>query len=311
VKYYCTELTGLIYLPHEPLEHDGFLLVPASVEASVYEMNDLKCVLVRNSSDEAIIKYFVFCYQFVFPGTHAYFQYSRQDRSQTFELDCIDNNEVIAQINSKYIGSKKPANLCHDFNKLERFYTRLPCIIDFRPFYDNFINCYTSDSQFKDVIDLLLFTMGSHNPLYDNIFQKITQIQTIFETLTGKPPESQCKTCGKTYYTQEWKSYLAKELGKIGILSESDIDLIIKIKSVLNKSSRVKFVHASSQYSVWQETVKSFREGKFSEDDENRDIGSILSIPSDEWAPLNWQNIFGFYQNIVRLLIAKKYELIE
>jgi hypothetical protein len=141
-------------------------------------------------------------------------------------------------------------------------------------------------------------------------FKKISQLQTIFETMLGTP-EEEIQSCGKKHFKEEWKPFLIQKLKEKGIEDENDIGLIIKIKNILNWSARVKYTHYSKQLNTWRKTLEEIRYGThFSGESEyTTNFDDILNntLKVKDWAGIDWYNVCFLYQAIIKQLIYLEY----
>lgn len=246
MTFSCIEMEGILYQPEIPFQLNNFFAIPATNDSLVSEYDNQKIILI--SEDKIKGTYFIFCYQFLFSMSTVYYNCSLPGKPRFFE-----ENGDINDIVKKY---KLDGGFKINFNEIDTFYTGLPDKIKFEKFFNDFVIEYEKNGGFKNIIDLFLYaighnsTFGTGHKFYDNIFQKITQLQTIFETITGNPEEEMCLVCERNKYTESWEDFLTKKLGSIGITDQNEIDLIIKIKTLLNKESRVKYVHNSAQLDI-------------------------------------------------------------
>ena len=144
---------------------------------------------------------------------------------------------------------------------------------------------------------------------YNNLFQKISQLQTVFETILGRP-EQEIQSCGKEHNKEDWKSFLTRELKKKGIENENEINLIIKIKNTLNWSARVKYTHYAQQLNTSQLFMKDIKNGRFnSQSTYTTNFENILNgkLKEKDWAGIDWENVYYFYQTIIKRLIYIEY----
>lgn len=194
-----------------------------------------------------------------------------------------------------------------DFNQIDTFHTGLFHAVNFKKNYDYFIEQYKKDEKFKDIVRLFLYTTGSKHKLYDNIFQKIAQLQTIFETLLGQPKSEQCLTCERDRYVEEWRAFLSRTLKEKGIADEKYITLIIKIKNTLH-SARCKYVHRSDHLNIRQKYIEEIKTGHYSGQSEyTTNFDDILKKDAKNWASIDWENAYRLYQHIVKQLIYLEY----
>jgi len=303
MNYKCHELKGAIYQPERVLKLDDILIFPATENKSVLEIHDSKliCVIPENINNN-LVGFFVFTYQFIFSKSYIYYLYSIPNEPNIFfeSTSCVAEIERI--INEKF-QSGGPLKI--DFEKIDSFHSNISEDLDFKVIFNRLIEKYNEDNKFRDIIDLYLYTAGSHNKLYDNLFQKIAQLQTIFESIIGKPEEER-KCCGFNHYKETWRSFIDRRIKEIGITDEKFIELTIKIKSELN-SARIKYVHDSQQYNTWKETIKEMQSGSSNNGDSSytTKIQDILNntLKVKDWRSLDWQNVYLFYQLIIKQLI--------
>ncbi|MBU2523603.1 hypothetical protein KKG71_00215 [Patescibacteria group bacterium] len=298
----CIEVEGATYEPENIFQINDFFVIPATKNSSVLEGRDQKLILVFNKKRED--KNFIFCYQFLFLKSNIYYYCSLPGKPIEFNKE-----DSIDDISKEY---EPTGGFKINFNKIDIFHTSLPKEIDFNDFYNKFSEKYREDENFKNIIDLFLYTIGSKNKFYDNIFQKIAQLQTIFETLTGKPGSEPCAKCKRDKYNEDWGEFLKRKLTEKGLTNEDENSLIIKIKTMLNRGSRVKYIHHSAQLNTWQKTIEEIKTGNCHHKDKQTyttNFEDILKeeLKIDEWSALDWENVFSLYQTIIKRIIFSEY----
>ncbi len=248
-------------------------------------------------------KIFIFFYQFLFLRSDVYYCSSLNHDFPYFVESGKDIRKIADNIHNKYETGRL---LNISFAEIDSFYTELPCKINFAKFYSHFTKKYDKDDNFRNIIDLFLYTIGSKHKYYNNIFQKISQLQTIFETILGTP-EEEIQSCGKKHFKEDWKPFLARKLKEKGIGDDKNIDLIIKIKNKLNWSARVKYTHYSKQLDTWKKTLEEIKYGThFSEKSEYKtNFDDILSntLKVKDWAGIDCDSVYYLYQVIIKQLI--------
>lgn len=309
MDFTCIEIEGALYQPENILSLDNFWIIPITKKAEGVTLTQCKVILVTQIEEKDIlseVKSFVFCYQFIFLRSAVYFYCSLHKSLSTFIESGADINEITEKILKKY-ETGGPLKL--SFDEIDIFHTHLPHKINFTEFCNCFIKKYNGDDNFKNIIDLYLYTVGSKPKFYDNIFQKISQLQTIFETIMGKP-EQEVQACGKEHNKEDWKPFLTRKLKEKGIENENEINLIIKIKSILNWSARVKYTHYSQQLNTSQSFMKDIKDGRFNgKSTYTTNFENILNetLKVKDWAGIDWENVYYLYQTIIKQLIYLEY----
>ena len=102
------------------------------------------------------------------------------------------------------------------------------------------------------------------------------------------------------------------ELTEKGLTNEDENSLIIKIKTMLNRGSRVKYIHHSAQLNTWQKTIEEIKTGNCHHKDKHTyttNFEDILKeeLKIDEWSALDWENVFSLYQTIIKRIIFSEY----
>jgi len=305
MDFTCIEIKGAAYQPLNIFPLGSFQIIPATEDNGVLKIEELKIILISEKQMKDLrleVKLFVFCYQFLFLVSDVYYFCSLPGNPITFSESSRDINDA-----SKKYKRSGPHKV--NFNKIDIFYTKLSNKIKFQVFYKEFSEKYLKNDSFKNIIDLYLYTIGSKPKFYDNIFQKISQLQTIFETILGTP-EEEVLSCGKRHYKEDWKPFLTKKLKEKGISNE-EANLIIKIKNILNWSARVKYTHYSKQLSTWQKTLEEIKTGNLHEgkSEYTTDFEKIMNktLKTKNWTGLDWENVYYLYQTIVKQLIFQEY----
>ncbi len=299
-------IEGATYQPETTLLLGSFHIVPATEEKGALRVNECRVVLVSEKQLKEIAseaQLFVFCYQFLLLRTDAYYFFSLPDNPKCSTEDEVELSTVI----KKYEGH----GACEiNFDEIDFFYTDLPVKINFKKFYNQFSEKYTADDGFRNVIDLYLYTVGSKPKFYNNVFQKISQLQTIFETISGTPEQKEM-ACGKPHLTEEWRLFLTRKLKELGMLDDEEINFAIKIKNTLNWSARVGYIHRSEHMDTWQKTMEELRSGSLygGQSEYTTDLKKVLdgSFKPDDWTGMDWDNIYFVYQILVKRLIFLKY----
>jgi hypothetical protein len=309
----CIEVEGATYQPEDIFPLDNFWIIPATKNASAWEEKQRKVIIASQYECKHIgdilveANIFIFCYQFLFLQSGVYCCTSFHPVCPYFIESGTDINAIADNISKKYETDGSPKI---SFAKIDTFYTQLSHKINFATFYNRFIEKYNNDDNFRNIIDLFLYTVGSRHKYYNNVFQKISQLQTIFETMLGTPDEEK-QSCGKRHFKEEWKSFLTRKLKEKGIEDENDIDLIIKIKNILNWSARVKYTHYSKQLNTWQKTLDEIRYGAHSNEgsEYTTKFDDILNntLKVKDWAGIDWDNVCFLYQVIIKHLIYLEY----
>lgn len=306
----CIELGGALYQPEKIISLDNIWIIPATKNAGALELGQCKLILASQMNKKDMlpkVNLFIFCYQLLFLRSAIYFYCSLQQSLLTFVESGKDINEIADKIFKKY---ETGGFLKLSFDEIDTFHTQLPNKINFSKFHNCFITKYNKDDNFRNIIDLFLYTIGSKPKYYDNIFQKVSQLQTIFEAILGKP-EQEVQACGKEHNKEDWKPFLIRKLQEKGIESKNEIDLIIKIKSILNWSARVKYTHDAKQLNTWHKTLEEIKAGTHfsgkSEYTTNFDDIVNNTLKVKDWAGIDWENVYYLYQIIIKQLIYLEY----
>ncbi len=236
----CIEVEGALYQPDKIIALESFWIIPATKKAGALKLEQCKVIFASHMNKRDILpelNLFIFCYQFLFLRSAMYFYCSIQQSLSIFKETGTDINEIAEKIFKKY---ETGGGLKLSFDEIDTFHSQLPNKINFTEFHKCFIKKYNENDNFRNIIDLFLYTIRSKPKYYDNIFQKVSQLQTIFETIMGKPEQVE-QACGNKHNKEDWKTFLTRELKKKGIENENEINLIIKIKNTLNWSARVKY----------------------------------------------------------------------
>ena len=305
MKFTCIEIQGAIYQPEHILSLGKFWIISATKNAAVLPLGEFKVILASQMGKLDIlteVKRFMLCYQYLFLRSEVYSFCSLQQDLPSFIENGKDINDIADKIYKKY-GADGPIKLA--FNDIDTFHTQLPNKISFVEFYNCFIKKYCEDDNFRNIIDLFLYTIGSKPKYYNNLFHKISQLQTVFETILGRP-EQEIQSCGKEHNKEDWKPFLTRELKKKGIENENEINLIIKIKNTLNWSARVKYTHYAQQLNTSQLFMKNIKNGRFNgQSTYTTNFENILNgkLKEKDWAGIDWENVYYFYQTIIKRLI--------
>ena len=315
----CSELQGALYQPKEPLKIANCWIISAFNGAPVSTMLDHKLVFVYQEETPNYDKYFeeylfVCCYQFLFFGysnIYRCFSLSRYYPLKSFTLNGSDISDIEQQIRNKY-GLKDTLSWEYssiDFTNIDGpFRTSLPFTVNFQDFYGKFMDLYKKDNKFKEIVTLFCETVDGVHPLYNNVLQQITQLQTIFETLIGNPKSLKCNQCGQNYSIEDWDQFMESHLKDYKLISPNDINLIKRIKKTLNAVARREYVHNAKYYdpSELQNLWVDLPEGQPSY---TTDISQVLRQNTKSWKGIDWTNIYVVYQLCVRNLIYSKYFL--
>ncbi|MBN2286162.1 MAG: hypothetical protein JXI43_06920 [Tissierellales bacterium] len=311
MRFTCIEIQGAIYQPEQILSLGKFWIISATKNAGVLPLGEFKVILATQMGRSDMLKEakrFMQCYQFLFLRSEVYFFSSLQQDFPSFIENGKDINDIADRIYKKY-GTDGPIKFKLAFNDIDAFHTQLPNKVSFVKFYNCFIKKYCEDDNFRNIIDLFLYTIGSKPKYYNNLFQKISQLQTVFETILGRP-EQEIQSCGKEHNKEDWKSFLTRELKEKGIENEHEINLIIKIKNTLNWSARVKYTHYAQQLNTSQLFMKDIKNGRFDgQSTYTTNFENILNgkLEEKDWAGIDWENIYFFYQTIIKRLIYIEY----
>ena len=306
MNFTCIEIRGAIYQPENIFPLGNFQIIPATEKKRSLEVKECKVIFISEKQINEIeleAQLFIFCYQFLFLRTDVYYFFSLAEHSNVFYEDGKDITTVAKKIESN--GFYKI-----NFEEIDIFYTNLPIKINFRKFHNQFSEKYNRDNKFKNIMDLYLYTVGSKSKLYNNIFQKISQLQTIFETILGKP-EEEFLACGQKHSKETWDQFITKKLIEKGITDKNEIDLIIKIKKILNWSARVKYTHYSQQLNTWQKTIEEIKTSNpyNGKSEYTTDLKKILdnTLKIEDWTGLDWENVYFLYQTIIKQLLFLEY----
>ena len=311
MDYKCTELQGATYQPKDSLKFNDYWIIPAWKNASVWQTTDSKLVFVAEekvANTEDLVYFFVLCYQFIFLHSDIYHFYNSWLNPKVFTENGQNFNEIEQKIRIRY-SSSDVGCLAPDFNQIDIFHTGLPHSVNFKYIHDHFVELYQKDMKFKNIITLFLDTVGTKHRLYDNIFQQISQLQIIFETILGVPATTKCDACGTDRYVETWTEFQKKRLKEIGIEDDESIELFSKIKTTLNTVARVKYIHRSLSLNPWSKYLQELTDGRHKDgkSEYSSDLKHILSIESDKWTAVDWNNIYYAYQHFVKLLIYFEY----
>lgn len=306
----CIEVEGALYQPDKIIALENFWIIPATKKAGALKLEQCKVIFASHMNKRDMLpelNLFIFCYQFLFLRSAMYFYCSIQQSLSIFKETGTDINEIADKIFKKY---ETGGGLKLSFDEIDTFHSQLPNKINFTEFHNCFIKKYNEDDNFRNIIDLFLYTIGSKPKYYDNIFQKVSQLQTIFEAILGKP-EQEILACGMEHNKEDWKPFLTKKLKEKGIENENEIDLIIKIKSILNWSARVKYTHYAKQLNTWQKTLEEIKAGTLfsgkSEYTTNFDDILNNTLKVKDWSGIDWENVYYLYQIIIKQLIYIEY----
>ena len=313
MNYVCSELQGALYQPKEFVEIDDCWVISACKDSPLLTVSDLKLIFVhrgelKNSKGPLVEYLFVYCYQFLFClHSHMYKYYSLRllNNNKPFILNGVDISDVEKQVKVQH--TQKDTSLIKNFAELPGEYcTLLPSVVNFKEFYGKFKDLFTNDKQFKEIVTLYCETTNGLSPLYDNVLQKMAQLQTIFETLIGVPSSTKCGLCGTDHYNEDWETFLGRQLKEYGITNLDDIHLIVKIKTTLNKIARVKYVHYAKYFNPneLQNIAMEIRDGKYS--DNNISVNQILETKPELWRIIDWNNVYMAYSVLVRNLMYLK-----
>ena len=137
-------------------------------------------------------------------------------------------------------------------------------------------------------------------PLYSNVLQEIAQLQTIFDTLIGKPTTKKCVHCDSDVYTEDWDIFMEKRLKELGIIDPNAIRSISKVKKTLNKAARVKYIHNAASLNPHDPRILpvTYANGQY-----ETDFDQVFKKRSDSWNRVDWMNVNELYKHIVRNII--------
>lgn len=306
MNFKCIELEGCLFQPKSIIEFNNYWIIPACKKANTLTPKDWKVILSYNDqikiNENKQINFFVFCYQFLFPMISIYSWYSTAQNFNSFFISSLNICDVEKEIKRRYATQ---GGITIDFNRISACYTNLPDEINFKSFHDKFVDRYESEIKFKEIIMLFLYTIGFKHKLYDNVLQKIAQLQTIFETLLGKPETDKCDKCGMEKNLKAWDQYLGEKLNEYNIIKREDINLIIKVKKTLNQIARIKYIHSSSYLNTSEKMITDLISGRFDKIVYPAsvyyvpDLDKILDKKHNEWLAYDWEYIFNIYQNNV------------
>ncbi|MFA5842233.1 MAG: hypothetical protein WC882_00955 [Candidatus Gracilibacteria bacterium] len=307
----CFELKGILYQPKNIFPLGDNWIMGATKDCNFLEGDDQKIIFLSDKKFEKIqndIYLFVFFYQFLFLDCRIYNLYylSLLQKQQSFTIKCDKTQDVEAKIKEKYGENKGCFTI--DFGEIKFEQTKLWNTINFNEFQKTFDEQYKKNDKFKDIIDLFLYTIGSNHPLYPNFFQKIAQLQTVFETIIGQPKGKKCYWCKQNKYKEKREVFLERILREKGITNQKDIDLITIINKTLNSTARIEYTHRSKQLNIFQETLKEIKTDKYhykGQSSYTTNFDDIISgkLKVKDWAILDWENVYRAYQFIVRQLI--------
>lgn len=310
MNFTCIELSGATYVPENIFPINNSWIIPATKNTAVLQMSDCKIILIldeQGAMNEIEIRRFIFVYQFLFRISEIYDFFTSTKKAISFIENGNKIDEIAQEINKKYSNGgcvKLP------FDKIDTFYTGLPIQINFGEFYSRFVQKYDQDDNLKNIIDLFLYTIGSRHKLYENLFQKISQLQSVFETIVGKPKEK-ILSCGKSHFEEDWRPFLEKKLKEKGIQDMNEIALILKIKNTLNWAARVKYTHSCEQFNSNQKSLEEIKTGNHftGKSEYTTNFADILSgaLKVNDWAGLDWENVYQLYSIIIKRLIYLEY----
>jgi len=122
--------------------------------------------------------------------------------------------------------------------------------------------------------------------------------------------------CGIEKNEETWNVFLVRELTKKGFINNEEIELIIKIKTLLNRGARVKYVHNSEQLNTWKKTIEEIKTGNYHYKDQQTyttDFNKIIKeeLKMENWAAIDWENVFYLYQIIIKRIIFAEFFCIK
>ncbi|MBI5056506.1 MAG: hypothetical protein HZB61_07830 [Nitrospirae bacterium] len=123
-------------------------------------------------------------------------------------------------------------------------------------------------------------------------------------------PDQEVKACGKKHNKEDWGPFLTRKLKEKEIENENEISLIIKIKNTLNWSARVKYTHYSQQLNTFQTFIDDIKAGRFNgKSTYTTNFEDILNgtLKANDWAGIDWENVYYLYQTIIKKLIYIEY----
>lgn len=304
MKYKYYELQGAFYQPQEAIIFlDGYI-IPSSKHNSI-SLSEAKLVYLFedgtvNLQDKILI--FVYCYQYLFLQSDVYFYYAQSP----YKLQEIEANNIGELKEHFKTGQFSVIN----FDEIDPFPTSMDTKINFFEFHEKFSNQYQQNKTFKNIVDLFLYTVGEKHNLYNNVLQKIAQLQTIFETLLGDRPKNKA-ICGLEHF-KPWKDFIEKRLQELGISDKQYIELFVKIHKLFNYDARINYIHYSKHLNLWQKTIEEIKNKSahyYGMTSYSTDVDAILNdnLKIDQWSALDWENMYRVYQFIIRKLINIKY----
>jgi hypothetical protein len=171
----CIEIEGATYQPEDIFSLDNFWIIPATKNAGALEMKQCKVIIASQNECKHVgdilidTDIFIFCYQFLFLKSDVYYCSSLHPVLSYFVERGKDIHTISDDITKKYetYDSRRIS-----FVEIDTFYTQLPHRINFATLYSRFIEEYTKNDNFRIIIDLFLYTVGSRHKYYNNVFQK-------------------------------------------------------------------------------------------------------------------------------------------
>ncbi len=301
------ELGGALFRPQKKIcLEKNFWIIPKNIKSGAIKLPEASLFLVFLDTSKREkgrkVRDFVFSHQFLFNHSAIYGVYSKRTDFKLSEMSGVNIDKIEEKLNPPIKDSVK--NFEIDFGQIDNFHTNLPPSVSFKNFYKRFGKKYGISDDFRDIVGLYLHaTGGIYDLFYNNIFQKIAQLQTVFETIVGKPEEKKF-CCGFSHFVEPWKDFLSKNLKGMGV-HENDIDFIIKIKMFLNKQARVKYIHNSKYLNPFKLTLEELKKGLPIKPSKN--LPGLLKKGPSKWTGLDWENVCASYKNIVKYMIWLKY----
>jgi len=302
-KFLCYKLDGAIFNPQEKFKLNDFWVIPANKNLKSFKPEDTGLILVFQDKNES--KLFLFCYQFLFDMSDVYFLSLLQEKENPFSELGKNIDEIAEKINKEY-GRNKILEI--NFEEITFLHSGLHKKINFVSFYNEFIKKYKEIDEFKNIIDLYLYTICSRNRYYDNLYQKIASLQTIFETIVGRPKQKKL-SCDFFHNEEEWSCFLNRKLKDNGFNNEKEIELFIKIKLKLSRNARVKYIHNSRQLDVNKKFLEEIRNSSISKEkrQDANSLDDLLKKNPNLWSSLDWGLAYEAYKRMIKQLIYFTY----
>lgn len=308
MKFRCIKLLGTLYGNKETFKIEDFYVIPSGKIDSPSTVDMLETILVfpeGSKTHDIIEQYrtFILCYTFLFQTSRYAYQFAVEQHYRPYEEEAENIEELI----EKYENQKSSQV---DFEKIESWYTGLSSNLNFTEFFQKFSTAYKANEEFRKIVELFSETVGFENELYNNLFQKFANLQTIFETLIGKPPQKGCPTC-KISRNVDRKGYEKCELKKRGF-GEDDIETITSLKELLNQPARAEYIHRAEKLDTNKKMLEEIISGDYhykGAKEYHTDFKEMLKRTPEKWAAMDWNSFFSLYANIVKQLIYRDFLL--